>query len=65
MSNERTTTLNADVWRLWVREYGAADAIHLARSHGYESDEIRRVNREVMNAARRAEAVANDKKEPA
>lgn len=51
-------TLKADVWRLWVREYGAAGAIELALRHGDERDEIRRVNLEVRDAALR-EADAN------
>ena len=49
--------LNTDVWRLWVREYGAQGAIDLAFSAGYDRDEILRVNREVL-AAVNGEAAA-------
>ncbi len=42
--------LNTDVWRLWVREYGARGAIQLALSHGYTGEQILQVNREARTA---------------
>jgi len=53
----QASTLDVDVWRLWVREYGAQGAIDLAFSAGYDRDEILRVNREVL-AAVNGEAAA-------
>jgi hypothetical protein len=47
-SDDQTATLDIDVWRLWVREYGAAGAIELALRHGFAREEILRVNREVL-----------------
>ena len=52
-----TPTLNPDVWRLCVREYGARGAIRLAAQSGYTGDEILRVNREVRDAAAKGEHV--------
>jgi hypothetical protein len=42
--------LSADVWRLWVREYGAAGAIALALRSGYTRDQIRQANDECKKA---------------
>lgn len=45
--------LTPEVWRVWIREYGARGAIALALRNGYAGDEILEVNR-----AARAEDLA-------
>ena len=38
--------MSVELWRVWLREYGAVGAIALALSHGYSRTEILRVNGE-------------------
>ncbi len=40
------SALSADVWRLWVREYGAREAIAFALRSGYTRDQILQANNE-------------------
>lgn len=47
----RAVSLSVDIWRLWIREYGAAGAIELALRSGYSRAEILRVNREARDLA--------------
>jgi len=37
-----------EVWRLWVREYGAAGAIALALRQGFTREQILAANRALM-----------------